>query len=125
MKPENAEYGDKDLEELGSDEPLDSVKLEAKIQELNQRLKAQNDKPDASQGEAIQVTEPAQPAAKPSKTKKKRGRRSKTGLQKTQDALKKLEETACLGNGNMKTRSANWLDATATRRRMWMRPSCA
>ncbi len=89
---ENAEYGDKDLEELGSDEPLDSVKLEAKIQELNQRLKAQNDKPDASQGEAIQVTEPAQPAAKPSKTKKKRGRRSKTGLQKTQDALKKLEE---------------------------------
>ena len=38
---ENAEYGERDLEEMGSDEPLDSQKLEQKIQELNQRLKAQ------------------------------------------------------------------------------------
>jgi hypothetical protein len=82
---ENAEYGERDLEELGSAEPLDSGKLEAKIQELNQRLKAQMDKPDASQGEALPLAE------KPSKEKKKRGKRGKTRLQKAQAALKKLE----------------------------------
>jgi transposase len=89
---ENAEYGERDLEELGSDEPLDSAKLEAKIQELNQRLKTQQDKPDASQAEAIQLAEPAESAAKPSKEKKKRGKRGKSRLQKAQDALRKLEE---------------------------------
>jgi len=88
---ENAEYGERDLEELGSDEPLDSAKLEAKIQELNQRLKVHLDKPSASPGEAIQVAEPAQAAAKLTKTKAKRGKRGKARLQKAQDALKKLE----------------------------------
>ena len=42
---ENAEYGDRDLEEMGPEQPLDSQKLEQKIQELNQRLKAQQDQP--------------------------------------------------------------------------------
>lgn len=88
---ENAEYGERDLEELGSDEPLDSAKLEAKIQELNQRLKVHLDKPSASPGEAIQVAEPGQAAAKLTKTKAKRGKRGKARLQKAQDALKKLE----------------------------------
>jgi hypothetical protein len=37
---ENAEYGDSDLEEMGGDEDFDSQKLEQKIQELNERLKA-------------------------------------------------------------------------------------
>jgi hypothetical protein len=36
---ENAEYGERDLEEMGLDEPLDSHKLEQKVQELNRRLK--------------------------------------------------------------------------------------
>ena len=40
-----AEYGDQDLEEMGSEEPLDSQKLEQKIHELNQRLKAEQGKP--------------------------------------------------------------------------------
>jgi hypothetical protein len=88
---ENAEYGERDLEELGSDEPLDSAKLEEKIQKLNQRLKAHMDKPSGCQGEANQVAEATQPAAKQTKTKTKRGKRGKTRLQKAQDALKKLE----------------------------------
>jgi len=89
---ENAEYGERDLEEMGPDKPLDSAKLEEKIQELNQRLKAQIDKSSASQAEVIQVAEPAQPAAKSTKTKPKRGKRGKSRLQKAHDALKKLEE---------------------------------
>ncbi|MDP2735095.1 MAG: IS1182 family transposase, partial [bacterium] len=36
---ENEEYGDRDLEELGEDGPIDAEKLEKKIQELNERLK--------------------------------------------------------------------------------------
>jgi len=36
---ENEEYGDKDLEELGEDGPIDAEKLEKKIQELNERLR--------------------------------------------------------------------------------------
>ena len=36
---ENEEYGDRDLEELGEDGPIDAEKLEKKIQELNELLK--------------------------------------------------------------------------------------
>jgi transposase len=36
---ENAEYGDRDLEEVGEDSPIDSEKIEQRIQELNERLK--------------------------------------------------------------------------------------
>jgi transposase len=89
---ENAEYGEQDLEEMGSEEPFDSQKLEQKIHELNQRLKAQQDKPQeppAGTATAQVLLEPEQKAPKP---KKKRGRRGKTKLQKAQDALKKLEE---------------------------------
>ena len=82
---ENAEYGERDLEEMGPVEPLDSHKLEQKIDELNQRLKAQSVQPQEPQPETIQP----EPLPKP---KKKRGRRGKTKLQKAQDALKKLEE---------------------------------
>jgi transposase len=89
---ENAEYGEQDLEEMGSDEPFDSQKLEQKIEELNERLKAQQDKsqePSAGAAKAEVLPEPEQKAPKP---KKKRGRRGKTKLQKAEDALKKLEE---------------------------------
>ena len=90
---ENAEYGERDLEEMGPDEPLDSRKLEEKIQELNQRLKAQQDKTQEPQSKADKPDEPAQPEGQPPQAKKKkRGRRGKSGLQKAQDALKKLEE---------------------------------
>jgi len=82
---ENVEYGERDLEELGPDEPLDSQKLEQKIQELNRRLKAQLDKQPEQTAEASRPEEPSKP-------KKKRGRRGKSKLQKAQDALKKLEE---------------------------------
>jgi transposase len=88
---ENAEYGERDLEEMGSDKTLDSQKLEQKIHELNQRLKTQQDKPqEAPTGtaKAEVLSELEQKAPKP----KKRGRRGKTKLQKAQDALKKLEE---------------------------------
>jgi transposase len=81
---ENAEYGEGDLEEMGPDEPLDSHKLEQKIQELNQRLKAQSVQPQEPQPETI--LQEALP-----KPKKKRGR-GKSKLQKAQDALQKLEE---------------------------------
>lgn len=40
---ENEEYGDRDLEEMGEEGPIDAEKLEKKIQELNQRLKADPD----------------------------------------------------------------------------------
>jgi transposase len=36
---ENEEYGDRDLEEMGEDGPIDAEKLEKKIQELNERLR--------------------------------------------------------------------------------------
>ena len=36
---ENEEYGEKDLEELGEDGPIDAEKLEKKIEELNELLK--------------------------------------------------------------------------------------
>ena len=90
---ENAEYGERDLEEMGTDKPLDSQKLEQKIQELNQRLKAQSvkqDKPQAEDAkpEALSKSKGQTPQPK----KKKRGRRGKSNLQKAQEALKKLEE---------------------------------
>jgi transposase len=83
---ENAEYGERDLEELGSDKPLDSQKLEQTIQKLNQRLKAQPEKPPEP------ILEAAEPKEKSPKSKKKRGERGKTPLQKAQEALKKLEK---------------------------------
>jgi transposase len=89
---ENAEYGDRDLEEMGPDEPLDSHKLEQKIQELNRRLKAQSDQQQEPQGEAAKPGEPSQSRQEPPKPKKKRGRRGKSKLERAQDALKKLEE---------------------------------
>lgn len=91
---EHAEYGERDLEELGPEEPLDSGKLEQKIQELNQRLKAQAEKPPEPPAQDVQP-EPAAPKDKPPKPQKKRGRRGKTTLEKAQEALKKLE-TDCL-----------------------------
>ena len=48
---ENDEYGERDLEEMGQAEPLDSQKLEQKIQELNQRLKAQRRQVRSEQAE--------------------------------------------------------------------------
>jgi transposase len=89
---ENAEYGERDLEEMGSDEPLDSEKLEQKIQELNQRLKDQQDKPQELQAEVVKQDVSSKPDEKPAKPKKKRGRRGKSKLQKAQEALKKLKE---------------------------------
>ncbi len=91
---EHAEYGERDLEELGPEEPLDSGKLEQKIQELNQRLKAQAEKPPEPPAQDVQPEPPA-PKDKPPKPQKKRGRRGKTTLEKAQEALKKLE-TDCL-----------------------------
>jgi transposase len=92
---ENAEYGERDLEELGPDEPLDSQKLEQKIQALNRRLKAHSEKPPTPQAETPEPGEPEPTAAKPTQPKKKRGRRAKSKLEKAQQALKKLE-TDCL-----------------------------
>jgi transposase len=89
---ENVEYGERDLEEMGPDEPLNSEKLEQKIQELNQRLKAQSDKPQEPKIEVVQQEPTSQAEGKASKPKKKRGRRGKSKLQKAQEALKKLEE---------------------------------
>ena len=89
---ENAEYGERDLEELGADEPLDSHKLEQKVQELNRRLKIKQDKSQAPQVEAVKVVEPSRPGEKLHKPKKKRGRKGKSKLQQAQEALKKLEE---------------------------------
>jgi len=65
---ENAEYGDRDLEEMGPDEPLDSHKLEQKIQELNQRLKAQSDKQQEPQVEEAKPEEPFQSGQEPPQT---------------------------------------------------------
>jgi transposase len=83
---ENAEYGERDLEEMGPIEPLDSHKLEQKIQELNRCLKVQQDRLEVPK---LKVSEPEEKQPKP---KKKRGRRGKSALQKAQQALKELEE---------------------------------
>jgi transposase len=85
---EEAEYGERDLEELGPDEPLDSHKLEQKIEELNQRLKAQQDK---AKEEHKQGSPPPSQTSKP-QSKKKCGKRGKSELQKAQEAVKKLAE---------------------------------
>jgi hypothetical protein len=76
---ENAEYGERDLEELGPTEPLDSQKLEQKIQELNRRLQAQSEKPPEPPSETAQPGEAEATRAKPTQPKKKRGRRGKSG----------------------------------------------
>jgi transposase len=89
---ENAEYGERDLEEMGSDAPVDSEKLELKIQELNQRLKARQDQPQEPQAEVVKQDLSPKPDEQRAKPKKKRGRRGKSKLQKAQDALKKLQE---------------------------------
>ena len=89
---ENAEYGERDLEEMGPDAPVDSEKLEQKIQELNQRLKAWQDQPQGPQAEIVKRDVSPEPEEKPAKPKKKRGRRGKSKLQKAQDALKKLQD---------------------------------
>jgi transposase len=90
---ENAEYGERDLEEMGPDEPVDSEKLEQKIQELNQRLKAQSVKLQEPQAEEVTPELSSRSEEQtPKPNKKKRGRRGKSKLQKAQDALKKLQE---------------------------------
>lgn len=89
---ENAEYGERDLEELGPEEPFDSHKLEQKIQKLNQRLKAQRDKLQETQAIEAQPEPGSQPEERLPKPKKKRGRRGKSKLEKAQEALKKLEK---------------------------------
>lgn len=52
---EDAELGERDLPERGGAKPLDAAQLEAKIQELNERLR------QMSAEEAAQPPEPAQP----------------------------------------------------------------
>ncbi len=89
---ENVEYGDRDLEEMGSDEPLDSHKMEQKIRELNQRLKAKQGKSQEPQAELVKEANPSPAEEKPPKPERKHHKRGKTGLQKAQAALKKLEE---------------------------------
>lgn len=88
---ENAEYGERDLEEMGSNTPLDSHKLEEKIQALNQRLKAQSEPPEEPKAEVVQPEQPPASEEKAAQPKKKRGRHGKSRLQKAQEALKKLE----------------------------------
>jgi transposase len=89
---ENVEYGERDLEEMGSDEPLDSHKLEQKIQELNQRLKARQGQSEKPRAETDKQAEPSPAEEETPKPKDKHHRRGKTRLQKAQAALKKLEE---------------------------------
>jgi len=52
---ENEEYGDRDLEEVGEDGPIDAKKLEKKIQELNERLKG--DPKDKTLAKAVKKLE--------------------------------------------------------------------
>jgi hypothetical protein len=82
---ENAAHGEWDLEEVRLETPELSQKLEHKIQELNQRLKAQTDKPQKS------LLEEPEPGEKTIKVKKKRGHLAKTKVQKKHAALKMLE----------------------------------
>jgi len=89
---ENAEYGERDLEEMGSGEPWDSHRLEQKIQELNERLKSSPEKPEEPMGEAGQPEQPPQSIEKTVPVPKKRGRHGKSPQQKAQQALKKLAE---------------------------------
>jgi transposase len=90
---ENAEYGERDLEEMGADKTLDSHMLEQKIQELNQHLKGQSEQLPEPRAEAFQPEPLSRSEEQPLKPKKKkRGRRGKSKLQRAQEALKKLAE---------------------------------
>ena len=102
---ENLEYGERDLEELGGQETWDAQRLEQKIEELNQRLKALTDRGEGSEveGQAEEHPSGSDPASQAQvrtedhgkvvkKAKTKRGKRGKSKLQKAQEALQKLEE---------------------------------
>ena len=89
---ENTEYGEQDLEEMGSGEPWDSHQLEQKIQELNQRLISSPEKPEEPKGEAVQLEQPQLSAEQTVSPQIKRGRHGKSARQKAQQALKKLTE---------------------------------
>ncbi len=89
---EDAEYGERDLEEMGPEGPLDSDKLEQKIQELNRRLKERSDKSPEPKADPHAQGQSAKGEEKTPLLKRQRGRQGKTKLQKAQEALKKLAE---------------------------------
>ena len=54
---EEAEYGDRDLEELGGDEPIDSEKLEKTVEKINERLRRHSDAGDKTLKRAVRKIE--------------------------------------------------------------------
>jgi transposase len=107
---EDAEYGENDLPERGGAKPLDAAQLEAKIQELNERLRQlpQTEKAEApaSGGEPPEGTneahrggstaDPAQPAPGPTAPAKQKGdkrkQRHKTKAQQLAKGIQQLAE---------------------------------
>lgn len=54
---EEEEYGDRDLEELGGDEPIDSEKLEKTVEKINERLRRLTDPGDKTLKRAVRKIE--------------------------------------------------------------------
>jgi transposase len=103
---EDAEYGENDLPERGGSRPLDAAQLEAKINELNARLRQlqQGEPPEdapgggepPSSGESVSAAEPAQsspaPVAGEKKTGDKRKQRHKSKAQQLAKGIRQLAE---------------------------------
>lgn len=56
-KEENEEYGDRDLEELGGDEPINSEKLEKTVEKINERLQRHSGAGDKTMKRAVRKIE--------------------------------------------------------------------
>lgn len=54
---EDEEYGDRDLDELGGDEPIDSEKLQKTVEKINERLRRLNDPGDKTLKRAVRKIE--------------------------------------------------------------------
>ena len=106
---EDAKYGEYDLPERGGNKPLDAAQLEAKINELNERLRhmpaegepadppSAGDAPEANQAlsSAGRATDLAQPISTPSGTEKKKGdKRKQRHKSKAQQLAKGIQQLA-------------------------------
>ena len=102
---EDAEYGEKDLPERGGSKPLDAAQLEAKLQELNERLRqlpqAEPDETPATAGEPPNGVEAAngggsemEPAETAAEAKKKGDKRKQRHKPKAQQLAKGIQQLA-------------------------------
>lgn len=91
---EDAEYGNRDLPERGGRQPLDAAQLEAKIQELNERLRqiAQEEKPEAPPSRAESALAGETPVAESKKKGSQHKHKHKSKAQRLSKGIRRLSE---------------------------------